>query len=169
MEKRHRRFNLEYRADDDSGSMSVMGTAIRFGDIAELPWGKERIEPGALQFDDVILNRGHDRALPLARTGGGGLILEMDSDSLRFKAKMPDTSISRDTMTMIENSLLRGASLEFMVNESRFEDDMEVISRGEVVGIGLVDRPAYPQSEIETMARHWMESAEKKGKKIFVV
>ena len=45
---------------------------LNYGDVATLPWGAERFEPGA--FGDVskltlIANRMHERPLPIGRTG----------------------------------------------------------------------------------------------------
>ena len=43
----HRRW-FEMRFD---GERTITGTAINYGDVAELPWGKERFQPGA--FGDL--------------------------------------------------------------------------------------------------------------------
>ena len=68
---------------------------MRYGDIAELPWGdKERFEPGAfgaLGNADIILNFQHDRTRPLARSDGGDLRIDDDPHELRISAELPDT------------------------------------------------------------------------------
>ena len=144
---RKRRFDIRF----DGESADVAGVAIRFGDVATLPWGRERIEPGALDFEDVILNLQHDRSMPLARTGGGGMEVSQNEENLSLRAKMPGTSTGKDAQILLEKGILRGASLEFSVEKSRFDGDMEIIERGKVYGIGLVDRPAYPDSVIKSM------------------
>ena len=75
------------------GGRTLEGVAVQYGDLAQLPWGvEERIEPGAFQpLGDVILNAHHDRAAPLARTGGGGLTLIDTPERLAFSAELPQT------------------------------------------------------------------------------
>ena len=64
MATEHRRVELR-----QGPGRTVGGVAVRYGDLAQLPWGEERIEAGAFApIDDVILNAHHDRATPLART-----------------------------------------------------------------------------------------------------
>ena len=147
MELRHRRFEIRF----DAKTADIEGVAIRFGDVATLPWGRERIEAGALTADDVILNLQHNRSMPLARTGGGGMEISQNDENLSFMAKMPGTTTGKDAQILLEKGILRGASLEFSVEKSRFEDDLEIIEKGKVYGIGLVDRPAYPDSVIKSM------------------
>ena len=69
---------------------TLEGVAVVYGDHAKLPWGiTERIEPGAFQpLGDVILNAHHNRAAPLARTGGG-LTLVDTPERLAFSAELP--------------------------------------------------------------------------------
>ena len=67
-----RRF-VELRSE---GERRLSGVAIRYGDTATTPWGKERFSPGAFApIGDVLLNAQHQRTVPLARTDGGGLTL----------------------------------------------------------------------------------------------
>ncbi len=62
---------LEFR---DSGAV-IEGAAMVYGATARiLDMFDEQVEPGAFTFDDVVLNKMHQRAEPLARTGGGVLI-----------------------------------------------------------------------------------------------
>ena len=87
------------------GGRTLSGTAIRYGDVARLPWGQERFEPGA--FDDVagadvILNVAHDRGRPIARTGGGGLVLADSADALTIRADLPATREADDALASRE-------------------------------------------------------------------
>ena len=82
----------------------LLGTAIRYGEIATLPFGHERFEPGAFApLSDVILNVQHDRGRPLARTGGGGLMLHDDPAELRIEASLPDTQVGNDTLSLVKS------------------------------------------------------------------
>ena len=72
---------------------TLSGVAMRYGSIAKLPWGPERFAPAAfgdVKAADVILNFQHDRSRPLARTGGGGLLLTDTPEALRSCFKNPN-------------------------------------------------------------------------------
>lgn len=145
-----RRF-VEFRYD---GDRKISGVALRYGDVAELPWGdKERFEQGAfgstVGSEDIILNLQHDRMQPLARTGGGGLAIMDDPDALRLEATLPETTAGNDTLELVRNKVLRGFSVEFVPEDWRIEEEnVMVIERAELRGIGVVDRPAYEKSKI---------------------
>ena len=96
--------------------LQLSGTAIRYGDVATLPFGKEVIDAGAfgnLEDADLILNRQHDRGKPLARSGGGGLEVIDSPSELRLRADLPDTPTGREAMTLVRSGVLRGFSIEF--------------------------------------------------------
>ena len=141
---------VELRFDDDHG---LSGTAVSYTDTATIPSiGKERFLPGAfgpVESLDVILNRQHVRNSPLARTGGGGLVLTDGPEELRFEATMPDTEAARDTLTLVRQKVLRGASIEFRAVKERMQDGVRLIERALLKGISIVDSAAYPQSVIE--------------------
>lgn len=127
----------------------LSGTVIRYGDEARLPWGREVIRSGSfgdVRGADVILNRQHDRSMPLARTGGGGLFLEDGSEALSVRAELPETRDSDDVLTLVRQGVLRGLSLEFTAKEESYEGDLRVISRAALQGVAVVDKPAYPDS-----------------------
>ena len=70
----------------------LSGTAVRYGDVATLPWGRERFTAGAFApIGDVLLNSQHDRRTPLARTGGGGLEIRDTAEALLIEAELPAT------------------------------------------------------------------------------
>ncbi len=58
----------------------------------------EQFMPGSMRFDDVVLNRQHQRTAPLARTGGGGLALTDTPTELRLAATLADTQDGRDVV-----------------------------------------------------------------------
>ncbi|MYD90075.1 MAG: hypothetical protein F4Y08_07015 [Caldilineaceae bacterium SB0662_bin_9] len=148
----------ELRWDDTSRMLS--GTLVRYGDTAELSWGdKERFEPGAfgnVADVDLILNVQHDRAKPLARSGGGGISLDDTSERLRMEATLPDTADARDVLSLIRHRVLRGLSVEFYPVRSRREGDVVVISEAKLKNVAVVDRPAYKQSTLDW--RHKMKA-----------
>ena len=143
---------VELRFDDEHEGI-LSGTAVSYADTATIPGiGKERFMPGAfgpVDDLDVLLNRQHSRNYPLARTGGGGLVLTDGPTALRFDATLPDTAAARDTMTLVKNGILRGASIEFLAVEERFQGGVREIHKARLSAIGIVDSSAYPESTIE--------------------
>ena len=141
---------VELRADDQG---ILRGVAVSYSDTTTIPGiGRERFMPGVfgpVEELDVILNRQHVRNAPLARTGGGGLVLTDGPDALRFEATMPDTEAARDTLTLVRKKILRGASIEFASTRERMVSGVRSIQAARLTGIGVVDRSAYPQSAVE--------------------
>ena len=136
----------ELRADADG----IQGTIVRYGDVADLgPMGRERFEPRSVAWDDVILNIQHDRKQPVARTGAG-LEIHDGGDALTLRARLPNTEFGRRARELVDAGILRGLSAEFLPQRDRYDGGMRVIQRALLRGVGLVDRPAYPQS---TLAR----------------
>lgn len=131
--------------------LQLSGIVIRYNDIARLPFGSEIIDPGAfgdVSKSDLILNRQHDRSKPLARTGGGGLQLEDSPVELRLSAELPDTVTGREAITLVRSGVLRGFSVEFRAKREYMRDRILHIADAELVGVALVDKPAYPDSQV---------------------
>ena len=131
--------------------LQLSGTAIRYGDVATLPFGKEVIDAGAfgnLEDADLILNRQHDRGKPLARSGGGGLEVIDSPSELRLRADLPDTPTGREAMTLVRSGVLRGFSIEFRALSEYVTDRVVHVANASLVGIALVDKPAYPDSQV---------------------
>ena len=77
---------------------------------------RERFQAGAfpgVEHSDVLLNASHDRSRPLARSGGGGLVITDTAKSLSIRADLAPTRESDDVLTLIRAGVLRGLSLEF--------------------------------------------------------
>ena len=131
--------------------LQLSGRAVRYGDVAKLPFGSEVIDAGAfgdLEDADLILNRQHDRAKPLARTGGGGLTIEDSATELMLRADLPDTEPAREAITLVRNKVLRGFSIEFRALDEYVTDRIVHVAKAMLVGIALVDKPAYPDSQV---------------------
>ena len=140
--------HFEVRAD----GRQLTGIAVKYGDVARLPWGRERIEAGAFgEVDavDVVMNVQHDRGRPLARTGGGGLVLTDAMDALTINATLPETREANDTLALIQAGILRGLSVEMLASGEHRQGNTRVITRARLVGVAVVDSPAYPQSVID--------------------
>ena len=134
----------------DGKSRVAEGVAVRYSDRAarQLPGGSYSImvRPGAIRtIDDAILNVQHDRARPLARTGGGGLTFQDGQEALRVRAELPDTAEGRDAATLLERRVLRGFSLELDAHADDIDDESRTltIEDATVTGVALVDRPRF--------------------------
>ena len=155
-----KRFALcEYRQTDKG--MVVHGVAMPYNEDADIAGlFKERFLPGAfgdVARADVVVNVQHDRGRPLARTGqDGGLVLEDGPIALRAAVLLPDTTEGRDTAVLVRRGVLAGFSVEFRIDEEgeKWQGDMlRVISKAELRGIAIVDRPAYDQATAEVAKR----------------
>ena len=144
----------------------LSGQGIVYGDVARVGTRSERFLPGALGADvgelDVLLNVQHDRGRVLARTGGGGLVLTDSATALEVRAELPETREASDTLALVEAGVLRGFSLEFQALRERMEGPTRVIQAARLVGIGVVDKPAYKASSVAARAevepsRRWRE------------
>ena len=126
----------------DAGA-AIEGVAMRYGSIAKIAGVfEESVDAGAFRFDDVILNRMHDRADPIARTGGGGLDLTDTTSSLSLRAAVPD--YRQDIRDMVKRGILRGFSVEMRVEAEDWPSPRRrIIRAARLDAIGLVDRPAY--------------------------
>ena len=143
--------NIEMRfCEVRAEGRTLTGTAIKYGDTATFAWGKERIEPNAFApLGDAILNAQHDRTTPLARTDGGGLTLLDGTDALEIRAELPPTRSADDVLELVRAKVMRGLSIEFVPLQERSDANVRIIERARLVGVSVVDTPAYPASAIE--------------------
>lgn len=146
---RDERRYCELRAD--GGGRTLTGVAVRYGDVANLPWGDERFEAGAfgdVAGADVICNVQHAREKPIARTGGGGLTLRDDGAALTIEATLPETRDADDALALVRAGVLRGLSIEFRVSGERWENNVRVVTGAALSAVAVVDRPAYPAATV---------------------
>ena len=152
MDKNELRF-FELRAE---GERALSGVALSYSDTAILPWGKERFEPGAfgdVSKLDVMLDAAHDRARPLARTGGGGLTLTDTSEALTVRGELPATREADDTLALIRAKVLRGLSIKFRAIRERMDGDIRVVELAALLAVSVVDSPAYSESLVQARAK----------------
>ena len=147
----------EYRAAGpvEVSGRRLRGVVVRYGDVATTRAGRERFEAGAfgnVADLDTLLNLQHERSVPLARTGGGGLVIFDYGAALAFEANLPETRAADDALTLVRSGVLRGASMEFHALRERDEDGIRVVERAALPGLGIVDRPAFPASTVEARA-----------------
>ena len=141
----------------ENGVSVVSGTIMRYGDINTVPWGTEEVTPGA--FGDISkahieVNRRHIQDQVVASTGSGVKLFD-DETRLGAEVPIPDTRLGRDVLDEIKAGLITGFSMEMRAVDQRLTDNYRhrTISRLNWSGFGMVGRPAYPDSTLES--RDW--------------
>lgn len=141
-----------------AGDNTLAGVVMLYGAEARIAGRfKERFDSGAfanIGDADILLNVQHDRTRPLARTGGGGLVLTDSVMELRMQARLPETREAKDTLSLVRGKVLRGLSVEFLPTAEHDENGVRVIERALLTGLSVVDKPAYDSS---TVAARWLE------------
>lgn len=177
----------EYRAlgevdvkEDEQKEMIVSGYALKFDTLSEPMWGitergdavelVETIDKEALKNTDMsdvryLLN--HDTNAILGRTTNGTLKIEVDDVGLRYEAKLPNTTLARDTYENIKVGNIDQCSFGFTMKEG---DDEIVREEGkykriiknirELFDLSVVTYPAYKDTDVSVATRS-IESYEK--------
>ena len=137
----------------DSGAV-VEGVAMPYGSVARI-YGAfdERVEAGAFSgLDDVTLNRMHERADIIARTAGGGLVLDDNATRLHLRADVPE--YRADVRDQVARRILRGLSVEMRVTAEDWPaPDQRIIRAAELHALALVDRAAYGDTTLALAKR----------------
>ena len=124
---------------------TVSGTALRYGDVADMGAFREMFVAGAFNpIGSVALNLQHDESRVLAKTGAG-LVLADGPRSLEVRAELT----GKAEHELVRRGTLRGFSIEFRAKNQRYEGGTRIIESAELTGLSLVDEPAYPESVAE--------------------
>ena len=139
---------VELRNDDTrQGPGRLVGRILRYGERAlDRP---ELFEIGSLTWpaDGVVLNRQHERGLPIMR-----VLPIVDGAELRIDQPLLDTAAGRDAATEIKSGLLTGLSVSFNANRQSFAHGVRRIQSAAMTAVGLVDSPSY-NSPVEVRQR----------------
>ena len=122
---------------------TLSGTVLRYGDIS--PDYRERFLPGAFgQAPEAPLNIQHDASLVVLKASD--YVLSDSATSLEIRAELPPSSAA---LKLVRRGALTGYSVEFNARRETRLGGVRVIERADLVGVGLVDQPAYPASKAE--------------------
>ena len=140
--------NAEIRVE--GGKRTVTGIAMRYG--APAMFGKDYKEvftPGAFagEIPEFNLTMQHRRELPV------GIPTFQDSaDALRFRCELAEGPRADQALYDLKAGMIRGASIEFYATDEKEEKEDDVWTRivggAELVGLSLVDQPAYEASTV---------------------
>lgn len=171
---RQRRGVLELRAADmdvDTRSMEIEGKAISY-DSPTLIFSSggidyfEQIARSALDTADTsqtCLRYNHKDAVPmLARTAGGSLQLRNESDGLYFRAKLFDTTASRDCFELVRQGVLQCSFGFVLPDRSGYIYDAEkhlrtIVRIDKLIDLSIVDIPAYKDTFVSARDLFSME------------
>lgn len=109
---------------------------------------RERIEPGALTFDDdtVLLIQHDQQGVPLARVGAGTLRFKETRSGLQFEADLPDAR--KDVREALSRGDFNGeVSIGFIVDRDEYKHfskgSIRTVLEGRIVEVSIVTRGAY--------------------------
>ena len=134
---------------DHAGPGRLTGTIVVYGETSA-DSRRHVFTPGSLHWDPagVVLNRQHSDSAPIAR-----ILPMVDGDRVVVDHALPDTAAGRDAAIEVRDRLLLGLSAEVAVEQDRHEAGRRLIERAELVGAGLVTRPAFRSAAVTVHER----------------
>lgn len=121
---------------------------------------RERIASGAFAATlnsgrDILALADHDPSRVLGRTSSGSLTLEDDAvHGLRFRLKLPNTSIGNDIRELAARGDLGGMSFGFRAIRDSWAGDLRTLHEVELHEISVVQAfPAYTDTTVALRSR----------------
>jgi HK97 family phage prohead protease len=162
--------------EDMTGQQYIEGYAIIFNQKSKLirEWGEtffEVIEPSAP--DNVLSDPGlnviatvdHDRSKMLGRNKSGTLELIKDSKGLKYRIKLPDTTLGKDMAEMIKRGDYFESSFIFGIAEKgmRYDNSEEIPTRyisdfSTLRDIAIVIDGAYANTAVKLRSQEYQEN-----------
>ena len=131
---------IEMRASDTDDGL-VSGTIVVYHDEAITREGRERFLPGSLALSSPSLNWQHFDDKVIAPS-----VSLIDSpERLKYEARI-DPQYRSFVKDGIQSGILGGSSMEFFPLQSRMVENVNEISLARIVGLAVVQTPAYPRS-----------------------
>lgn len=168
-----RGYDWSYETREEDGQGIIEGHPVVFGQMTDLGYFNEIIEPGALDgtdLRDVRLCLNHDTSVVYARsrsnTPDSTMRIWTKEDGLHFKAGLDlENPLSKAYYSMVDRRDIDKMSFMFSVAEDTWEDlDTEhptrhIIKIRSIVEISAVTFPAYDSTEIQARDKAALESA----------
>lgn len=167
MNNREKRYSvgsisIEKRAGNED-SRTITGYAVVFdkwsATLGGSHWGfREKINRDAFTDTDmsaVIATFNHNFDNVLARVDSDSLVLSIDDSGLKYTFEAPNTTAGNDLLENIRNGNVKGSSFMFTVDEQTWTykdndqdaiDEREITKVGELIELGPVTVPAYPDT-----------------------
>ena len=125
----------------------LSGQVIVYADTSKSH--RERFQPGAFSFDNVVLNYRHNQLCAVAWFPGGGVEIRDSEAALTMSADLPPLPAADRALAEVRAGKLNGLSVEFVAEKEKREAGIRIIEKARLVGIGLVDQPSYSGSVVE--------------------
>ena len=142
---------VEYR-QADHGAGVVSGPVIVYNQFAATKRGRETVRPGAflgLAEPNLPVTFQHSQQTAQRITNGDGLVFQNTDTALYANLALPDTDIGRAAAAGVRDGSLTGWSTEFVPIMEEPENGAIAVTRAFLVGLGLVDIPAYRSSLVQ--------------------
>lgn len=126
----------------------------------------ERIAPGAFSDvlnDDAVALFNHDYNMILGRNKVN-VSLSQDETGLRYKVKLPDTTLAKDLRQLVKDKIIHQSSFAFTVSEQKWEHPKDekqpsvrtITKMKRLYDVSPVTSPAYPDATVG--ARSFVET-----------
>jgi uncharacterized protein len=135
----------------------IEGFGAVYDQLTDMGWYREKIDPGffvgRLQ-DDIRSCFNHNENYVIGRNKANTLKVENRPEGLWFAVKPPDTQYARDLQVSIKRGDVTGCSFMFRtkkdlwVEETDTEPTRTLLECAELIEIGPVTFPAYPQTSV---------------------
>lgn len=176
IELERRAYNFEIRAEQTERGSVLTGRPIVYGQVIDMGWWDEVIEPGALDKTDLtdvrFLVNHNTEMIPLARSrrnnANSTMQFAVDERGLNLLRVDLDTENNGDARALysaVERGDISGMSFMFSIDgESWTELDSDhptrhITSIASVVEVSAVTWPAYDETEIYARGKSALESA----------
>lgn len=171
MKREHRGFEARIwpaevrieRRGEDEAPVGVGHAAVFDKLSVDLGGFREKIDPGtfkdAIKEDDVRALFNHDENHVLGRNVvAKTLRMAEDKEGLAVEVDMPDTTIGRDVVTLIERGDVSGMSFGFRTVKDEWEHgedgepDIRTLKKVRLFDVSFVTFPAYPDTDAAVRA-----------------
>ena len=153
--------SFEVRAESDT--REIFGTLMPYNQITTIAnLFREQVYPGAfkkyLDSDKgTWMTRQHVRAFTLGRVGAN-VELEDNNERLSFRATMPNTPMGDETLTLIRDGIITGASVEMPVSRVSWQGDLRNIIEALLPRFSIVDAGQYDGTKVSARALEFVKS-----------
>jgi uncharacterized protein len=149
---------FEKREEGDDENVIEGYAAVFNKDSEDFGGWHERIAPGAFSSvlkDNAVALFNHDMNLIIGRNGVN-LTLSEDETGLKYRVKLPDTSLGKDMRQLIKDKIIDKSSFAFTVQEQEWrhspnqdEPSVRTIKKiKRLYDVSPVTSPAYPDATV---------------------
>ncbi len=146
-------------AQDQEARTKFSGYAAKYNSESQYMGWFEILKPSIFtktlqEGRNIVATYNHDDNRLLATTKGQTLRLENRDDGLWFELDIPDTTVGRDTLALVERGDLFGCSFTMYVLQEEWyygpqDEPCRNITEAMLTEIAIVNNPAFLATEVE--------------------